>query len=112
VEGTDWEGGVYKLTLKFSEDYPARPPICTFTPALFHPNLYSCGRVCLSIVNEGQGWSPAITIKQVLLGIQDMLDNPNNMDPAHREASMCYSRSRAEYKKRIRQQALKYVPDS
>lgn len=26
-EGTDWAGGVYPLTLKFTEDYPAKAPL-------------------------------------------------------------------------------------
>ena len=25
-EGTDWEGGLYPLSMEFSEDYPAKPP--------------------------------------------------------------------------------------
>lgn len=29
-----------------------------------------------------QGWRPAITVKQILLGIQDLLDEPNPKDPA------------------------------
>ena len=41
---------------------------CTgkFTPALFHPNVYPSGTVCLSILDEEKAWKPAITIKQVL----------------------------------------------
>lgn len=27
-EGTDWEGGVYKVTMEFSDDYPSKPPKC------------------------------------------------------------------------------------
>ena len=37
-----------------------------FIPALFHPNVYPSGTVCLSILNEEEGWKPAITIKQVI----------------------------------------------
>lgn len=38
-----------------------------FTPPLFHPNVYPSGTVCLSILNEDEGWKPAITVKQVML---------------------------------------------
>jgi ubiquitin-conjugating enzyme E2 I len=57
-----------------------------FTPPLFHPNVYPSGTVCLSILDEEKSWKPAITIKQVLLGIQDLLDDPNVNDPAQSEA--------------------------
>lgn len=36
----------------------------------FHPNIYPSGTVCLSILNEDEGWKPCITVKQILLGIQ------------------------------------------
>lgn len=29
-----------------------------------------------------KGWRPAITVKQILVGIQDLLDQPNPADPA------------------------------
>ncbi|WZZ05282.1 hypothetical protein YC2023_091203 [Brassica napus] len=80
--GTDWEGGFFPLTMHFSEDYPSKPPKCKFPPGFFHPNVYPSGTVCLSILNEDSGWRPAITVKQILVGIQDLLDTPNPADPA------------------------------
>ena len=64
-----WEGGVYKMTLEFTEDYPNKPPKCKFVPVLFHPNVYPSGTVCLSILNEDEDWRPSLTIPQILLGI-------------------------------------------
>ncbi|KAG2555178.1 hypothetical protein PVAP13_9KG565030 [Panicum virgatum] len=81
-QGTDWEGGYFPLTLHFSEDYPSKPPKCKFPQGFFHPNVYPSGTVCLSILNEDSGWRPAITVKQILVGIQDLLDQPNPADPA------------------------------
>lgn len=63
-----------------------------FTPPLFHPNVFPSGTVCLSILNEEKGWVPTITIRQILLGIQDLLNTPNLDDPAQRDAwVMCRS---------------------
>eukprot|EP01083_Nonionella_stella_P316572 1148560_1 len=81
-EGTDWEGGLYKVTMEFSDEYPSKPPKCRFVPPLFHPNVYPSGTICLSILNEEEGWRPAITVKQMLLGIQDLLDSPNTASSA------------------------------
>lgn len=50
----------------------------------------AAGTVCLSILNEEEDWRPAITVKQVLMGIQDLLDNPNPNSPAQREAFELY----------------------
>ena len=45
-----------------------QPPVCRFQPVIFHPNVFSCGTICLSILNEEQGWRPGITVKQILMG--------------------------------------------
>ncbi|KAL8104265.1 hypothetical protein AgCh_028475 [Apium graveolens] len=82
---TDWEGGCYPLTLHFSEEYPNKPPKCKFPTGFFHPNVYPSGTVCLSILNEDSGWRPSITVKQILIRIQDLLDQPNPANPAQTE---------------------------
>ncbi|CAG8589440.1 2838_t:CDS:2 [Paraglomus brasilianum] len=106
--GTPWESGVFKLTVSFPEEYPSKPPKCRFTPPLFHPNVYPSGTVCLSILNEEEAWKPAITIKQILLGIQDLLNDPNPDSPAQSDAYMLYKKDKAAYERRVRQQAKEY----
>ncbi|KAG2158473.1 ubiquitin-conjugating enzyme/RWD-like protein [Suillus bovinus] len=127
--GTPWEGGLFKLTMTFPEDYPSKPPKCKFTPPLFHPNVYPSGTVCLSILDEEKSWKPAITIKQILLGIQDLLDDPNVNDPAQSDAYTMFKyvfftgllhgnttvyisqrNDKVAYERRIRQQARDNIP--
>jgi len=102
---TIWEGGRYKLSMEFTEEYPSKPPKCKFTPTIFHPNIYPSGTVCLSILAEEKGWKPSITIKQILIGIQDLLDNPNADDPAQKEPFVVFKNNRAEYNRRVRELA-------
>uniref|UniRef100_A0AAA9YHF5 Ubiquitin conjugating enzyme E2 I n=1 Tax=Homo sapiens TaxID=9606 RepID=A0AAA9YHF5_HUMAN len=107
---TPWEGGLFKLRMLFKDDYPSSPPKCKFEPPLFHPNVYPSGTVCLSILEEDKDWRPAITIKQILLGIQELLNEPNIQDPAQAEAYTIYCQNRVEYEKRVRAQAKKFAP--
>lgn len=37
-EGTPWEGGIFRLSLEFSKDYPTEPPLVKFVTPIFHPN--------------------------------------------------------------------------
>lgn len=74
-----------------------------FVPPLFHPNVYPSGTVCLSILSEEQGWRPAITIKEILRGIQDLLDDPNLDSPAQAEAYNLYKNNRQAYEKKVGQ---------
>ncbi|MEW5303544.1 MAG: hypothetical protein WDW36_006225 [Sanguina aurantia] len=73
--GTSWEGGLYP---------PASPP------GFFHPNVYPGGQVCLSILNDDPdmcgAWKASISIKEVLLGLQELLHNPNVNSPAQVKA--------------------------
>ena len=62
----------------------------------------------LSAVDDG--WKPAISVKQILLGIQDLLDNPNPASPAQTDAYMLFKNNRTEYKKRVTAQAQKNRP--
>ena len=54
VEGppdTPYEHGVFNARLKFPNDYPLSPPKLIFTPPILHPNIYSNGEVCISILH-------------------------------------------------------------
>ncbi|XP_034669784.1 SUMO-conjugating enzyme UBC9-B-like [Drosophila subobscura] len=110
-KSTPWEGGLYKLRMIFKPDYPSSPPKCVFDPPLFHPNVYPSGTVCLSLLDEEKDWRPAITIKLILLGIQELLNEPNIQDPAQEEAYGILLNNRLEYDKRVRAQARAMASD-
>ncbi|CAG8452658.1 453_t:CDS:2 [Acaulospora morrowiae] len=104
-KGTPWENGMYKLVFTFPEDYPVKPPKCKFVPPLFHPNVYPSGTVCLSILNEDEAWKPSIRIKDIVIGIQKLLNEPNLNSPAQSEAYMMFKNDLVAYEKRIKLQA-------
>ena len=81
----------------------------TFASSFFSQ---SSGTICLSILNEDDGWRPAITIKQMLLGIQDLLDNPNDKSPAQRDAYELFVKDKPAYRKKIKEQAVKNSPST
>uniref|UniRef100_A0A7S0UUN9 SUMO-conjugating enzyme UBC9 n=1 Tax=Polytomella parva TaxID=51329 RepID=A0A7S0UUN9_9CHLO len=107
---TDWEGGFFPLNMEFPEDYPTKPPKCKFPAGFFHPNIYPSGTVCLSILNEDEGWKPSISVKQLLLGIQELLDSPNAKSPAQADAYEMFTTNIQEYRKKVRKQSLSYPP--
>ena len=111
AKGGCWEGGVYALTLSFTSEYPSVAPVAKFTPPLFHPNVYASGQVCLSIL--GKAWAPNITIKQIMQGLQDLLDAPNWADPANGPAVNLWNRGEGKkaYEARVREEAKKYAAE-
>ena len=70
--------------------------------------MYPSGTICLSILNEDQDWKPSITLKQILLGIQDLLDNPNPNSPAQHEAYNLFRKDKVAYEKKVRQIAREH----
>jgi ubiquitin-conjugating enzyme E2 I len=58
---------------------------------------------------QDEDWRPSITIKQVLTGIQDLLDTPNDASPAQADAYMYHTKKPDEYRKRVLAQASKYA---
>eukprot|EP00919_Chromeraceae_sp_WS-2016_P073481 GHVR01173755.1.p1 GENE.GHVR01173755.1~~GHVR01173755.1.p1 ORF type:complete len:140 (+),score=34.62 GHVR01173755.1:138-557(+) len=89
-KGTLWEGGVYTLTMDFPDEYP--------------------GTVCLSILNEDEDWKPSITVKHILLGVQDLLGSPNPDSPAQAEPFQMFQNNREEYAKRVKSFAASCRP--
>ena len=53
-------------------------------------------------MNEEEGWKPAITIKQILLGIQDLLNDPNPDSPAQADAYNLFKKDKVGYERKVR----------
>jgi len=98
---TPWDGGVFGLTLEFSEDYPNTAPLVRFSSRMFHPNIYNDGRICLDILQNK--WSPIYDVSAVLTSIQSLLSDPNPDSPANTEAARVFSEKKLEYNERVRE---------
>ena len=102
-----YQGGVFFLNIHFPTDYPFKPPKCTFTTKIYHPNINSNGSICLDILKDQ--WSPALTIGKVLLSISSLLTDPNPDDPLVPEIANVYKTNRAQYEATAKEWTKKYA---
>eukprot|EP01132_Coremiostelium_polycephalum_P009371 gene9371-11512_t len=121
VEGpkeTDYEGGIFQIQLKFPNDYPMSPPTLVFLSEFWHPNVYTDGKVCISILHppgedETSGelpeerWLPTQTVTTIMLSVISLLSAPNTSSPANVDASVEWRNDRAAYKKRVKDLIIK-----
>ena len=86
--GTPYENQRYKLSLRFGSDYPFRPPTVRFETACFHPNVDQHGNICLDILKDQ--WTPAYSVKTILVSIQSLLGDPNPDSPLNEYAAQLW----------------------
>jgi ubiquitin-protein ligase len=91
-KATPYEDGILLFQLNFPNDYPYSPPKVDFLNkkegVRIHPNLYTSGKVCLSILGTwpGPSWEPTMSLDTVAITIQSILnENPLNNEPGYYE---------------------------
>ena len=93
---TPYFGGFFFFELNYPTDYPHSPPLvkyCTNGDNIrFNPNLYTTGKVCISILNtwRGEQWTSCQTISTLLLTLCTLLCkspllNEPGITTAHRD---------------------------
>ncbi|KAL1898068.1 hypothetical protein Cpir12675_002087 [Ceratocystis pirilliformis] len=96
---TPYEFGFFEFSMKFDQDYPRKPPVVTSLTTnagrtRFNPNIYSSGKVCLSILGtwrgeSGEQWSAAQGMESILLSIQSLMSsNPYENEPGFEKAHL------------------------
>eukprot|EP01125_Pyxidicula_operculata_P001041 TRINITY_DN1092_c0_g1_i5.p1 TRINITY_DN1092_c0_g1~~TRINITY_DN1092_c0_g1_i5.p1 ORF type:complete len:1002 (+),score=201.44 TRINITY_DN1092_c0_g1_i5:636-3641(+) len=95
-KGTPYSYGVYVFDIFFPSTYPQDPPLVNLETTgngtvRFNPNLYTDGKVCLSLLGTWHGdqnskWNPLKSnLHQVLLSIQGliMVEQPYYNEPSY-----------------------------
>ncbi|KAG5621634.1 hypothetical protein H5410_006852 [Solanum commersonii] len=119
-DDTAWDGGTFKMTLQFSEDYPNKPPkvlhislsyvfsycmqiivlLISFAFA-YCCSVYADGSICLDILQNQ--WSPIYDVAAILTSIQSLLSDPNPNSPANSEAARLFSENKRDYNRKVRE---------
>lgn len=63
--GTPYDGGVFRVRLSLSPDYPNSPPKGYFLTKIFHPNVSESGEICVNVLKKD--WKSDLGIRHVLL---------------------------------------------
>lgn len=123
-DDTPYSGGLYLFDVYFPTEYPNVSPKVNLQTTgggkvRFNPNLYNCGKVCLSLLGTWRGdssenWNPKVsTFLQVLISIQALIliPEPYFNEPGY-QSSMGSPSGQAQsraYNENIRKQNVRYA---
>ncbi|KNC48762.1 ubiquitin carrier protein [Thecamonas trahens ATCC 50062] len=100
-EATPFEGGVFRVLLKLTCEFPAAPPAGFFLTNIFHPNVRpETGEICLNILKKD--WKPDLGLRDVLLTIKSLMIFPNPESALNETAGKLMLEAFDEYASRAR----------
>ncbi|CAM1508119.1 Fc.00g049670.m01.CDS01 [Cosmosporella sp. VM-42] len=109
-----WHGAYLKAEMRFTGEYPYQPPTFRFlTKNICHPNVYSDGNLCISILHKpgedeqsgelaNERWNVLHGVESVLRSVLLLLDDPEINSPANVDASVLYRDKRSEYDRKAK----------
>ena len=97
-----YEHAVFEVAIHISPDYPYKTPDVKFTAKSrpWHPNVSSAsGYICCTVLSN---WEPTTSLKDIMMGLQFLLQCPNWDSPQDQQVQMQYRRDPKEYERKAR----------
>ncbi|KAJ3385980.1 citrate synthase [Entophlyctis sp. JEL0112] len=92
-EGTPYEGGVFEVDIRISQEYPFKPP--------------QMKSICLDILKDQ--WSPVLTLKTALISLQSLMSDPAADNPQDAMVAKHYLSDRSGFDETARLWTRQYA---
>ena len=77
LPGLLYEDAAFQLTVRAPNDFDKSPPTLTFMTIPYHPNVCPhSGNVDAAVVCNLRQWTPGVTLRDVVAGVQALLSRP------------------------------------
>ncbi|MFX1256732.1 MAG: ubiquitin-conjugating enzyme E2 [Promethearchaeota archaeon] len=124
-KGTVYQGGLFRLEIKYPSTYPHHPPFVRMHTPIWHPNFWpkpheypDQRNICLALIDPNfvgkkEGWSPSKTIVTVIQAIKAMLNTRglfiNPTDVFNKKAALEMMNDRKKFEKKVSFLVKKYA---
>jgi ubiquitin-conjugating enzyme E2 M len=95
-----WKGGTCSFCFDIPQNYPFKAPKIKCIERIYHPNVDSEGRVCLSLLRED--YSPALSLEHFVQGLLFILYNPNFSDPLEEHIALLYQTNPKQFVRNVK----------
>lgn len=103
-------GYLFKFDIIFPKNYPDDPPeVYCKTENIYHMNIDTDGRVCVSSITSKSNWKQFQNISTVLKSIFIIFAKPNPSSPYRQEIAQLYESNYEEYKKKVKENCEQYA---
>ncbi len=107
-EDTPYSQGVFKLKIKFPENYPFKAPDVKFLTTVYHPNIKTdTGEICQDVF--ASSWAPTQKVEEIIEKLITMLKEPSTSTPLENEICQEYISNREKFNKTAREYTTKYA---
>ena len=100
-KNTAYDGGIFRLNIKFGNEYPSSAPTFVMVNKTFHPNIsfYENANICITSLSS---LSPERTMTEVIQSIINLLSDPNPSSPLNSIAANLFKNDYAKYKEEMK----------
>lgn len=106
--GSPFQGGKFKLSFEFPDNYPFKHPEVKFVTKMYHPNIKKdTGEICMDVF--ANSWSPTQKVSDILEKLATLLVTPSLDSPLEAEIAQEYMKDKSKYEKKVKEFVNKYA---